>query len=308
MLNGLKKNEKIDFEDQGFVIFKNFFKEDELSLLLNAVKRIQNEMRLNDNYDENNFQIRNLISHDESFLDLIDNPKILSLVVDALGWNIQIRTSHLDVRKPYPEELREHNLKIGKGKDLKAGYRNVFWHADLSEQRNILGCSLDGILPFMEIKLFIPLFDMNESNCGNLWFAPGTHKRPIKELIDNNREVPKSDSLELKLNSGDMVLWRTALWHCVGPNYSNKTRKIIHIGYQHRWLRPTDYIEQSEELISESEPIRQQLLGALPKSNKPGLGSDSKYAPVSQYWFPENDEDVPLKNWAENNLIKTNLM
>ena len=40
MLNGLKKNEKIDFEDQGFVIFKNFFKEDELSLLLNAVKRI----------------------------------------------------------------------------------------------------------------------------------------------------------------------------------------------------------------------------------------------------------------------------
>ena len=67
MLNGLKKNQKIDFEDQGFVIFKNFFKEDELSLLLNAVKRIQNEMRLNDNYDENNFQIRNLISHDESF-------------------------------------------------------------------------------------------------------------------------------------------------------------------------------------------------------------------------------------------------
>ncbi len=98
---------------------------------------------------------------------------------------------------------------------------------------------------------------------------------------------------------------RTALWHCVGPNYSNNTRKIIHIGYQHRWLRPTDYIEQSEELISESKPIRQQLLGALPKSNKPGLGSDSKYAPVSQYWFPENDEDVPLKNWAENNLIKS---
>ena len=52
----------------------------------------------------------------------------------------------------------------------------------------------------------------------------------------------------------------------------------------------------------------QQLLGALPKSNKPGLGSDSKYAPVSQYWFPENDEDVPLKNWAENNLIKSNLI
>ena len=46
---------------------------------------------------------------------------------------------------------------------------------------------------------------MNESNCGNLWLAPGTHKIPIKELIDNNREVTISDSLDLKLNSGDMV-------------------------------------------------------------------------------------------------------
>ena len=31
------------------------------------------------------------------FLDLIDHPRMLPLVVDAIGWNIQIRTTHLDV-------------------------------------------------------------------------------------------------------------------------------------------------------------------------------------------------------------------
>ena len=57
----------------------------------------------------------------------------------------------------------------------------------------------------MEIKLFISLFDINESNCWNFWLVPGTYKRIIIELIDNNRKVPISDSLDLKLNSGDMV-------------------------------------------------------------------------------------------------------
>jgi hypothetical protein len=37
------------------------------------------------------------------------------------------------------------------------------------------------------------------------------------------------------------------VWHCVGPQLSAATRKIIHIGYHHRWLRPTDYIAQASQ-------------------------------------------------------------
>ena len=34
----------------------------------------------------------------------------------------------------------------------------------------------------MEIKVFYVLYDMTESNCGNLWMVPGSHRRRPDEL------------------------------------------------------------------------------------------------------------------------------
>ena len=112
------------------------------------------------------------------------------------------------------------------------------------------------------------------------------------------RNVDPSEALELKLRPGAAVLWRTATWHCVGPNQSNNTRKIMHVGYHYRWLRPTDYIQQDPELIARSSPIRQQLLGALPAGGDP-LGLNADVEPASRYWLIKDWEDVPLKAWAE---------
>ena len=100
------------------------------------------------------------------------------------------------------------------------------------------------------------------------------------------------------LPPGAAVLWRTATWHCVGPNVSDKTRKILHVGYHYRWLRPTDYIQQDPELIARSSPIRRQLLGALATGSNP-LGNDPDFHPSSQYWLTQNWEDVPLRRWAK---------
>ena len=112
------------------------------------------------------------------------------------------------------------------------------------------------------------------------------------------REIDPEEALELKLRPGSAVLWRTAVWHCVGPNLSNKTRKIMHVGYHYRWLRPTDYIQQDPELIERSSPVRRQLLGALASGGDP-LGTESEFHPSSQYWLTKNQDDVPLRAWAE---------
>ena len=90
----------------------------------------------------------------------------------------------------------------------------------------------------MEIKVFYVLFDMTESNCGNLWLVPGSYKRCPQKLRDMEYQVPAEQTLELRLPAGSAVLWRTATWHCVGPNQSPRTRKIMHVGYHYRWLRP----------------------------------------------------------------------
>lgn len=286
-----------DFDEKGFIILEDFFNQVELNRLWEAIDEVATKVRQAKSLGPDDpFAVRNALAHHEAFLDLIDHPRMLPLVVDAIGWNIQIRTSHLDYRPPYPDGLEAGAVGTGKGADNDAGYRNVTWHPDLSPQFEAV--SLDGRLPFMELKVFYVLSDLSESNSGNLWMVPGSHLRTPQELRDMGRRIDPSEAVELRLKPGTAVLWRTAVWHCVGPNYTNTTRKIMHIGYHHRWMRPTDYVEQAADLIDRSNPIRRQLLGAVATGGDP-LGLESDIHPSSQYWQPKNMDDVPLKAWYD---------
>ncbi len=286
-----------DFAEKGYVVLDNFLSADELRRLLDAVDEVAANVRSAKGLGATEpFAIRNALAHHEAFLDLIDHPRMLPLVVDAIGWNIQIRTTHLDYRPPYPKDLQAGAVGTGKGADHQAGYRNVLWHPDLANLFEAV--SLDGRLPFMELKVFYVLSDLSQPNSGNLWMVPGSHKRTPQELRAMEFKVDPSEAQELLLTPGTAVLWRTATWHCVGPNQSQQTRKIMHVGYHHRWLRPTDYTEQDPALIARSSPIRRQLLGALASGGNP-LGEDPDFHPSSQYWLTKNPADVPLRAWSE---------
>ena len=287
-----------DFEEKGYVLLDGFLAEPEVERLLDAVDEVAALVRESSGLGpEEPFALRNALAHHEAFLDLVDHPKALPLVVDAIGWNIQVRTSHLDYRPPYPREMRAGTVGQGDGEDQAAGYRNVNWHPDLAGNYLFEAPSLDGRLPFMEIKIFYALSDLSESNCGNLWVMPGSHLLPPRELRAKAAVDPEA-AVELRVPPGTAVLWRTATWHCVGPNLSARTRKIMHVGYHYRWLRPTDYVEQDPALIERSSPVRRQLLGALAPGSHP-LGEAPEFHPASQYWIPRNWDDVPLRAWAE---------
>ena len=286
-----------DFEEKGFVVLDDFLDEPEVDRLLAAVDEVAARVWDSSGLGpEEPFAVRNALAHHEAFLDLVDHPKALPLVVDAIGWNIQIRTSHLDYRPPYPEGMRAGAVGLGDGEDQEA-YRNVNWHPDLAGNYLFEAPSLDGRLPFMEIKIFYALSDLSEPNRGNLWMMPGSHLRPVRELREGGG-VDMEDAVELRTPPGTAVLWRTATWHCVGPNLSDRTRKIMHVGYHYRWLRPTDYVEQDPALIARCSPTRRQLLGALGPGSHP-LGEEPEFHPASQYWITRNWDDVPLKAWAE---------
>ena len=298
--------QKKDFENLGYIILENFLHKEELDRLLVAIDYVATNIRAAKSLGPNDpFAIRNALAHHDAFLDLIDHPRILPLVIDTIGWNIQIRTSHLDYRPPYPKDLQTGNIGAGNGADNQMGYQNLKWHPDVAEEHLFSAPSLDGRLPFMEIKVFYVLSDLSKSNSGNLWLAPGSHKRSPQELWAMGNKPDAFEKIELKLPPGAAVLWRTATWHCVGPNLSDKTRKVMHIGYHYRWLRPTEYINQDPELIARCSPIRRQLLGELGKGDTP-LGLDPNFEPVYQYWRPDNIgvegwDDVPLRAWAQAN-------
>ena len=89
------------FDEQGFIILEDFLAAAELERLLCAVDEVAARVRQNGGLGPDDpFAVRNALTHHEAFLDLIDHPRMLPLVVDAIGWNIQIRTTHLDYRPP----------------------------------------------------------------------------------------------------------------------------------------------------------------------------------------------------------------
>lgn len=291
-----------DFDEQGFVVLEDFFAQDELAGLLAAIDevaaRVQREQGL---APTDPFALRNALTKHQAFLDLIDHPRMLPLVVDAIGWNIQVRTTHLDYRPPYPKDLQAGELGRGKGADHATGYKNLVWHPDLCGPYLFEAPSLDGRAPFMEIKVGYYLSDVTDHNSGALCLVPGSYKRRPQELRDRDYRVNPDEIVELNVRAGTALLWRTATWHCVTPNLSDKIRKVFYVGYHYRWLRPTDYVQQDPELIARSSPIRRQLLGALATGGDP-LGADPDWEPSSQYWLPRNWEDVPLKAWAEGQV------
>ena len=298
---GLTEAQRRDFDEKGYVLLDDFFEDGEYRRLLDAIDEVRDRYgRENGLPPETPFAVRNALTKHEAFLDLVDHPGMLPLVVDVIGWNIQIRTTHLDYRPPYPKELVPGELGTGKGADHAAGYRNLVWHPDLAGPYLFEAPSLDGLLPFMEIKVGYYLSDLTEPNSGELYVVPGSHRRKPQELRDMEHRVPADQAVPLRVRANTALLWRTAVWHCVAPNLSERVRKVFYVGYHYRWLRPTDYDHQDPALLERSSPIRRQLLGGLATGGDPMAGThDPRWEPASQHWIPKNWDDVPLKAWAE---------
>jgi len=295
----LSDEQRRDFEEKGYVLLPDFFEPAELSRLLEAIDEVRDRFCAERGVPTDTpFGVRNALTRHEAFLDLIDHPRMLPLVVDVIGWNIQIRTTHLDYRPPYPKDLVPGEIGTGKGDDKE--YRNVVWHPDLAGPYLFEAPSLDGLLPFMEIKVGYYLSDMTQPNSGELWVVPGSHRRKPEELRAMEHRVPRDQAVPLNVPANTALLWRTAVWHTVAPQLSDHVRKVFYVGYNYRWMRPTDFERQDPELIARSSPIRRQLLAAMATGAEPMSGSrDPEWEPSSQYWIPKNWDDVPLKAWAE---------
>ena len=218
---------------------------------------------------------------------------MLPLVVDVMGFNIQLRTSHLDVRPSQEPEVATHGL----------GAQDGFfpWHSD---QPDYGWPEVDGIVPYMEMKIGYYLIDLTEHNSGAICVVRGSHR--ISPWIDRDgvRIVDPDRVFEVNVRPGTAMVWRTALYHCLAPNLSVRARRCLYYGYQHRWIRSSDVHLQAPELLEGRTPIQLQLLGELGTGKGNYAGDDPEVHPVSRYWRPQ-DEDIPPKTWAREQLART---
>jgi len=266
----LTEDEKQKFEDNGFLIVENAIPEEKVEKLITAFDRVGAEHLGKDELPSDaSFNILDFVGRDEIFIELLDWYKTFPKVWGILGWNIKLYHSHLIALPPMPEEERDKKRRLG-------------WHQDSGR----LNIELEGNpRPRVSLKVAYFLTDTSVPGRGNFSVIPGSQKLNSLQMPDDDRTDPEN-ATPVYAKPGTAVFFDRRLWHAVGRNTSEITRKVLFYGYSYRWLQPRDDMTV-EHYMEKSDPIRQQILG----KSTGGMG----------YTSP-GDKDVPLRAWIQENL------
>ena len=289
----LTDDQRRRFDEDGFFLVEDALSASEVENLLDLVdercRHFRDERQLP---DDEPLQMRNIVAMDPLFLGMVDHPLILSLVVDLMGTNVQLRTSHADERPPQSPELVQVPL----------GATESFfpWHSD---GPSFGWPHVNGLLPFMEMKVGFYLTDMTQPNSGEICVVRGSHMSTQPKDADGGHVVDPAQVVAVNVRPGTALVWRTQLLHALCPNLSGHARPCLYYGYHQRWIRPSDYDRQPSDVLERCNPVQRQLLGELGTGKNNYSGDDPQMHPISLYWRP-NDEDIPLKAWAEERREK----
>ena len=271
----LSDDQRRQFHDEGYLILRNALDEDSISALIEAGDRlIATEARYN-RYQTSDFYdgFRNCITMDDAFIPLMTNDITLPIVIQLLGANLQLSTSHLIHRHPDPPGTPNSIRRPG-------------WHRDGGGISNDLG---DGRFPRLGLKCAFYLTDLSQPNSGVTMLAPGSN-----QLVDHidipEGETDPVNALEPLLNPGDCVIFEYRTWHAGAPNFTDLTRKAVMIGYCYRWLKPMDFVQQERPFLDKLNEIETYLAGEE-------VDQTQEFQPGGGY--------NPLHEWCERHGVDT---
>ena len=235
------------FDQKGFLIIRQAIGEEIIAKLTAAGDRLidsdlitNRQQREDGRYDG----FRNCVTLDDSFIPLITHPTILPLVVQLLGANLHLMTSHLIYKSP--EILGTPPTRRSPG-----------WHRDYYQAMNDLG---HYSIPRIVLKCAYYLTDLSQPNSGATMVAPGSNqlKEPMEIPAD---QVDPVSAVEPSLHPGDCLIFENRTWHAGAANLTNRIRKAVMIGYGYRWIMPMDFRQQAQKFVEKLNPLERYLVG-----------------------------------------------
>lgn len=242
------------FFDDGYLIIPEILDSNRCRELLDAIAALP--LPLHGDF-------RPIIDKSPLFLNLIDDPALLSVALALLGGDLHVLTSHVTTIPP--------------------GAGPMVWHED--GPRPWSYPDVAGVRPLMLLRLGLFLQDLSQSGRGNLVVIRGSHREPFWCGGDAERRWSHPELVRICVPPGSAIFFHNALWHTTDHNRQTWARHAIYFAYGHSWHRPVDWFRPPTTLLeyvdTVPEPRRallRQLVGAEPPQGA--------YA----YMFPEPKE------------------
>lgn len=269
---------KADFARDGFVIVRN-------ALTPEAVRALNADMDqvMADEGQPNATTVFNAAMKFPNVMKLLENDKILPIVVNQLGYNLQLHVSTLSIKRPL-EKVGGTQFRGGK---IPAGNSSASlnWHRDGPSPQ------FPNVQDF-SVKVCYILSDLTQPDRGNTKVIPGSHRQPDYRPLQGDSNVPLPDEMQICGAPGDAFIFTQNLWHGASFNMSDVERRLAFIGYGACWSRPLDYESVPPELMEDASPILRQLLGEVGPATFNHYMPDSM--PLKALWQGEE----PVSSYA----------
>lgn len=273
----LTPDERDDFfKHKGYLVIPDALSPEVVERTRAAVDRLAREHPRPDQVTVN---IADILGRDDSFLDLIDCPRVFPKIWGILGWNIWVQHSHLVVNPPVTTATGMRDPS----EPFKYG-----WHRDGG------AINRDVTLPVpLLVKVGFYLSDVSAHGGPTL----------MLEDADPDAEIPAPAELPpnvraLTVKAGTAVMFSNRSIHSLrSPNTSDETRRAVFIQYGYRWIQSLDRCSV-EHLAHRVSSVRRQLLGLTTTfttaTYKGSEGRSGRFVP--------GEEDVPLVSFIKDLL------
>jgi len=244
----LTAEQRQSFDEDGFLVVPNALPAKAVVQITEAADRLAraffDKPFLADRPEYNHLDLRPGLLREEALLALVTNASTVSLVVQLLSPNIHLHLTALIYKRPEQP-------------DAPAFRRG--WHRDIRIPRDMGHAGL----PRVGIKVCYCLTDFHRPDSGMTLMARGSHLRTTPLAIPRDQVDPYDvEVCDIRMNSGDALLFENRIFHTAAPNRSDRTSKVLMYGYAYRWMKPEVYLETLDQRYLEKvSPIGRQLLG-----------------------------------------------
>lgn len=224
---------KETFEQDGYVMIKNFFSQEEIDDLIAEIQATCAAHQSVDKLNVGKLTFNSLIMHKSPRLRaFIAQPKVVDLLTQLMGPNIWARWDQAVEKGP--------------------GAVTFPWHQDNSYSK----------LKDPHYQLWISLTKMTKDN-GGIWILPGSHHKILPHTLEGGHQAyhGNTDGAEfISAEIGDIVLFSSLTLHATTPNITNESRWAYVVEYM-KMAHIDPYVDEPRLVIAKKWQTAHRLYG-----------------------------------------------